>query len=79
MNKKSFIEIIEHIDNFVRHSIVQCETAERAMVKIHLIGGRSLGMALVDIEPHENFVVLTSVTGEEQEFIPYENIMSLAI
>ncbi len=71
MDKKSFLEIIECINGFT-------EPAEDIMVKIHLVGNRSLDIALVDIDPHENFVILSSVTGEETEFVPYQNIISLA-
>lgn len=71
MNKKSFLEIIECINSFI-------DPAENMMVKIHLVGNRSLDIALVDIDPHENFVIFPSVTGEETEFVPYENIISLA-
>ncbi|MCM1412579.1 MAG: hypothetical protein NC305_18850 [Lachnospiraceae bacterium] len=79
MNQKIFLEIVEHIDNLIRSQIGHPETASDATVKINISSGKSLMILLGDIEPHESFVVLESVTGEEKEFIPYENIISLGI
>ena len=79
MNKKIFLEIVEHIDNLIRSQISRPETVSDATVKINISSGKSLIILLGDIEPHESFVVLESVTGEEKEFIPYENIISLGI
>ncbi len=79
MTQKIFLEIVEHIDNTIRSQISCPDAASDAMVKINISSGKSLMILLGDIEPHESFVVLESVTGEEKEFIPYENIISLGI